>query len=449
MKSWRGALLVCLTCILAMDSKESGITLPVLLAIYECVFILPGNNIKARLKQIFPLYLALTLISLIFVFLRVHRTFELTANSAYAPHASLVLWLTRVAEYFGILSYQHIAFNSLAAALVLIAMAALSVVLRDRAMIFGWLFFVVTITPVALISSRPGYVLYVPDLGLGIWFAALLWRLTGGRVPALAFTVVTAAMLWFHLSNWPPPLNPDYSPEFRLTEQFQREYPNLAHGAKLLFVNDDFPKPAYDLLFDLRMMYHDPTIRAARLEGPPDQQPDPKRPETWDHVFVSEGGRYLELDPRDPAESRRLHILKDYSVGREMVMARRDHSAYVVSGVMDGDGTDEGRWTAPRATLKFELYPAPAVFSAKFWVPDFVAKSGVRVMHILVNGKALADYPLNRDGMNEPSFPVPAALMTRDGFTIVELNVENPWKDKDGTAFGVVLLRAGFSYSPG
>jgi hypothetical protein len=113
---------------------------------------------------------------------------------------------------------------------------------------------------------------------------------------------------------------------------------------------------------------------------------------------------------------------------------------------MDGDSTDAGLWTTPEAKLKFDLYPAAAVFSAKFWVPDFVAKSGARTMHVLVNGKPIGDYPLNHDGMNEMSFPVPAALITKSGFTIVDMNVENPYKDAGGTAFGVVLLRAGFAW---
>jgi hypothetical protein len=441
---WKSLALVCLMCILAMDSKESGIALPLLLAIYECLY---GVRNRSRLRRIAPLYCVLALLSAIFVFLRVHRTWELTANTAYAPHASLTLWLTRVSEYFGILAYHHLAFSNLATAAVLLVMAALAGLLRNRAMLFGWLFFVVTITPVALISSRPGYVLYVPDLGLGIWFAAVLWSITPARrMPVVSFAVVAAAALWFHVRNWTPFFDPRYSPELRLTEQFRRDYPRLPPGSKLLFVSDGFPGPAFDLLFNLRMMYRDRTILADRLQAPPDQRPDPKHPRTYDHVFIEESGRYLELDPRDPAESQRLHILRDYSVGREMDMARRDYAAYVISGVMGGDSSDSARWTAPEAKLKFDVYPAPAVFSAKFWVPDFVAKTAARTLHVLVDGKTIADYPLNHDGMNEPSFPVPADAISRRGFTIVEMNVENPYKDADGAAFGVVLLRAGFAY---
>ena len=444
MQTPRDQVLVCLTCILAMDAKESGLALPALLACYEFLF----RPWKTRFKQIAPLYAALALISLLFVFGRVRHTPELTSNPAYGPHASISLWLTRLSEYFAILAYKHLSFANLTTAALIVAMIALALILRNKAMVFGWFFFVITITPVALIASRPGYVLYVPDLGLGIWLAALIWQLTKARLPALSFAIVTALVLWFHLRNWPPPFNPNDSPELRLTEQFRRDFPNLPKGAKLLFVNDDFPKQAYDLLFNLRLMYHDHDIRADRVEGPPDQQPDPKHPVTYDHVFAYESGRYAELDNTNPAESQRLHILKGYTVGREMSFENHDYAAYLVSGVMDGESATPFRWTTPQAKLKFDLYPAPAILSTKFWVPDFVAKGGVRTLHILVNGKPVADYPLTHDGTNEPSFDVPAAAIAKPGFSIVEFNVENPYKDPGGTEFGVVLLKAGFTYQP-
>ena len=102
-------------------------------------------------------------------------------------------------------------------------MLATATLLRNRAMLFGLALFVVTITPVALISARPGYVLYVPDLGLGLFFAAALCaaaRTVARRVPQaemLVFLVVTAAITWFHQRNWPPPFNRQFSPELRLT----------------------------------------------------------------------------------------------------------------------------------------------------------------------------------------------------------------------------------------
>jgi hypothetical protein len=193
-------------------------------------------------------------------------------------------------------------------------------------------------------------------------------------------------------------------------------------------------------------MYDDDTIMAFRLNAPQDQQPDPNNPVRYDHIFVNYGGYYQELDARDPAAAIRWHILKDYSVGREMDMSRRDHSAYVVSGVMDYDGLDSTRWTEPQAKFKFEVYPAPATFTAKLWVPDFIAKTGAAIMTISVNGRAIGATPLLRDGMTEVSFPVSAHEITRDGFTFVDINVANPWKDQSGIKYGVLLLKAGFTY---
>ena len=449
--TWRGGLLTALLCIFSMDSKESGVTLPVLLGCYELVYILPGKNFKQWLRRIWPLYLGLATLCLIFVVLRVDRTPELTITPAYKPHLSATLWLTRVGEYFSILSYRHLTVSAAAAGATLALMALGAALLRNRAMIYGWLFFAITITPVALITSRPGYVLYVPDLGLGLFLAGLVGtvvRANERTYSRWAFAAITIAITWFHWHNWTEPLDPQYSPELRLSEQFRRDYPKLPAGSKLLFVSDEFPKPAFDLLFDLRLMYHDRTIRAYRMEGPPDQQPDRAHPVTYDHVFVNDAGAYRELDNANPEESIRLRILKDYSVGREMDISRRDHTAYVVSGVMDGDNPDPSRWTTPHAKLKFDLYPAPAKFTAKFWVPDFVAKTAARTMTISVNGKPVGSLPLSKDGMNEIAFPVASEQITRNGFTIVGMDVSPPWKDAGGIEYGVVLLSAGFHYQP-
>ena len=305
-----------------------------------------------------------------------------------------------------------------------------------------------TITPVALIAIRPGYVLYVPDLGLGLFFAAAIMAVAR-LVPhseTVVVLVVTAAVTWFHQRNWPPVFDRQLSPELRLTEQFRRDYPTLPPGSKLLFVSDEFPPSSWDVAFNLRLLYNDRTILVHRLGSPPDQRPDPLHPVEYDHVFAAESGHYAELDKRNVSESIRLHILRDFTVGREMDGSHRDFGAYIVSGVMEGDFNNPTRWTTPHAKLKFDLYPAPALFTAKFWVPDFVAKPVGRTLSVLVNGHEVGSVVLSKDGMNEIRFPVAAGLITANGFTLVELYVQNPYKDAGGLEFGVVLLRAGFEW---
>lgn len=236
------------------------------------------------------------------------------------------------------------------------------------------------------------------------------------------------------------------SPEWRLTEQFRREYPTFPAGTKLLFASDDFPPAAWDLFFTIRLLYHDRSIVVHRLHAPKDQQADPAHPVEYDHVFTVADGRYVELDNRNVAESIRLHLLREYAVGREIDFGRRDHIAYVVSGVDDFAGGDPSRWTTGRTRLKFDVYPAPAIFSAKFWLPDFVARPTLRTLSVLVNGSLIGTVPLTHDGLNEIHLPVAPGLSTLNGLTFVDFNVDPPYKKASGEQFGVVLMRAEFTY---
>jgi hypothetical protein len=453
------ALLVLFLCLLAMDAKESGIALPVLIAVYEGIFILPQTwrQKGAWLRAIAPFYSALTVLSLVFVFLRVSRTPELALNTAYQPHPALATWLTHMAEYLGMLTYGHVTFSQRTAAAVLVLMAIAALAARNRIMLFGWLFFVITITPVSLIISRPGYVLYVPDLGLGLYLAAAvagairfcLTRLGRAlsipRAELAAFAILTVAITWFNFRNWPVPID-RRNDTYRLSEQFRREYPQVPRGTRFLFVKDDFAKDGWNVLFNLRLMYHDNSIVVHRMEAFPDQRPDPKHLNDHDYVFSVDSGRYYQLDKQNVAESIRLNIMRDFAVGRQMVIARRDYPAYVISGVNDGDPKDPGRWTQPQARLKFDVYPAPAIFTTKFWAPDFMTKSAVRTLNVLVNGNQIGSLRLSKDGMNEIGFPVPADAISSTGYTIVDMNVDNPWKEPSGERLGVILMEAGFNY---
>ena len=109
---------------------------------------------------------------------RVNQTPQLATTAAYHPKLSLTLWLERMGQYFGVLSANHLTVSPTAAAAVLLVMAAIAIALKNRVMIFGITFFIVTLTPVALIAMRPGYVLYVPELGLGLWVAAAFEQVT-------------------------------------------------------------------------------------------------------------------------------------------------------------------------------------------------------------------------------------------------------------------------------
>src|SRR5207248_2638154 len=121
-------------------------------------------------------------------------------------------------------------------------------------MLYGWLFFVLSILPVAAIAPRLGYVLYVPLAGIGIWLAAALAWVLPPRAIWLSAAIVAIGSIWLHAHYWEPFPPPTANPEAHLTEQFRRDYPNLKPNSKLLFASDNFPEPAYDLYFNLELL---------------------------------------------------------------------------------------------------------------------------------------------------------------------------------------------------
>jgi hypothetical protein len=442
--------LLSFICLMAMNSKESGAAVPAILFGYECIYCLPGvwreKKVREWIRCIAPLYCVLGGIAAAFFIGRIRGTQDLAANAAYQPHSSFGFWLTNVAAYLSELSYQAIHFTRGATVGLLTAMFALAAWLRNCAMLFGWFYFLIAITPVALISARPGYVLYVPYSGLGLYMAALIGMLAlSTRAQTAILVCATALITWVHASHWPPAWVVKDSPEWRLTDKMRRDYPTLRRGAKFLFV-DDYPAGnGYDTLFILHLLYRDPTIEVARLHGSASQQPDPGQPFRFDHVFTTGGDTYVELDSRNIEESIRLNILKDFTPGRTFDTAHADSIGYVVSGVRTLGQGSGGWWTMRSARLKFDVYPADSVLSLEFFVPDTVATGKRRELSVIVDAETAGTVDLTKEGMHHDRFPVPARTINGSGFTIVELNVDDPYSEGD-EQYGVVLRQAAFDY---
>jgi hypothetical protein len=221
----------------------------------------------------------------------------------------------------------------------------------------------------------------------------------------------------------------------------------LAPGSRLLFVDDDFAPDSWSLLMTLQLLYKDVTIDVKRMHAMPDQQPGQPLGD-FDHVFSKAGGRYEEFDNENVAESIRLHTLRYYSVGFETRFANLDHSAYVVSGIMDGGGYDSGRWTEPRATLKFRV-PArgSTVLTTDFYVADLLVTNPPRTLSIFVGGSQVGIVQLTHEGEQRLRWPIESSLINPPTkFTMVDFAVDNPYTDADGQAFGVVLTHVGFEF---
>jgi hypothetical protein len=444
------AALLCFICLMAMNSKESGAVVPAILFVYECIYNLPRvwreKKVREWIRSIAPFYSVLGVMAAAFFIGRIRGTNDLAANAAYQPHSSFGFWLNNVAGYLSELSYHAIHFTRGATVALLAAMFALAAWLRNRAMLFGWFYFLIAITPVALISARPGYVLYVPYSGLGLYAAALI------GIPALSTRAQTAILVcatglitWVHASRWPPAWVVKDSPEWRLADKMRRDYPTLRRGTTFLFADDFGASNNYDTMFILQLLYRDPTLEVSKLHGPAELLPDRGRPFRFDHVFTTAADTYVELDSRNIEESIRLNILKDYRPGRTFNTEHADSIGYVVSGVRTLGQGSGGWWTMRSGRLKFDVYPADCVLTLEFFVPHTVATGKQRLLSVIVDGQPAGTVDLTKEGMHHDRFPVPARDINASGFTIVELNVDDPYSEGD-EEYGVVLREAAFDY---
>ncbi len=248
---------LCFICLMAMNSKESGAAVPAFSsATNACIAcrIWREKNVREWIQSIAPLYCVLGVIAAAFFIGRIRGTQDLAANAAYQPHSSFGFWLASVAGYLSELSYHAIRFTRGATVVLLAAMFALAAWLRNRAMLFGWFYFLIAITPVALHLTRQGYViLYVPYSGPGPLFR----RAADLALPVIAIKrrnrrhtrvaefatdggnfAATALMTWIHATHWPEPWRITASPQWQLTGRMRRDYPTLKSGAKFLFVDD-------------------------------------------------------------------------------------------------------------------------------------------------------------------------------------------------------------------
>jgi hypothetical protein len=74
-----------------------------------------------------------------------------------------------------------------------------------------------------------------------------------------------------------------------------------------------------------------------------------------------------------------------------------------------------------------------------------VATGKQRLLSVMVEGQSAGTVDLTKEGMHRDRFPVPARAINRSGYTIVELNVDDPYREGD-EQYGVVLRQAAFDY---
>lgn len=154
---------------------------------------------------------------------------------------------------------------------------ALTVLLRARAALFGWLWFIIATLPIAFIPGRTGMVLYIPLPGLAVGLADLLRtvvRKTAGETRYLnpaatpAFLLISLCLLPV---NWRLKQAADAAPrqqanQFREFAADLRQFGPARRGASLLYLRDPFLPGRFDPEFLASLLRRQHDLRAARAK---------------------------------------------------------------------------------------------------------------------------------------------------------------------------------------
>ncbi len=312
--SWRRLGILAALYVCALNAKEMAVSLPVLLAAYEAIY--HGRALGAGgprwLWREGRAVFTTALLTVPYVVGKITGAGSLVDNPAYRLTVSPVHYLHTFHMYLNPLLYQEHVFRDSNTTQLLLAMLGTALLLRNRVLLFAWCFVLVSLLPVAFIAHYSAFFLYLPMIGWSLYAAEMLVMLRRflanlairlarlgerptGRVriaSVVAFAVVLASFLaprhWREGAKTLRAFENAQPPSRRIAEELAGLSPALPRGARVLFVDDPFPKNEYFLLFLVRLLYRDMSITVDRaLVDPGSSQP-------YDEVFSFQQGRLVD-----------------------------------------------------------------------------------------------------------------------------------------------------------
>jgi hypothetical protein len=236
------------------------------------------------------------LMTIAFVFGRFSNSSPLTGNDAYRVHLTVETYLSALAFYFGKLAYLPGSLNASSTALLLVLLLVISLVARERSMLFALFFLMVAPLPVALVALRGGYVMYIPVFGIALYLASLLAKIRqvsltrlrrtdeepGVIATATTFLLCTVALLRFHSSHPLPVLTSEDFWVKTAVEQVVKTPLNLHQGSRILFLDDPLRKDeGIVLVYIFRLYYQIHDLTVDRIKSIPDK-PNQATIDTYD-----------------------------------------------------------------------------------------------------------------------------------------------------------------------
>ena len=306
--------------VLALDAKEMAVSLPLFLLLYEVVFHSSGlRSPRAWIAREARAVWITGAITLVYIAGKLTGPGSLIENPAYALTVSPGRFLKTFHLYLNPLLYQEHWFHDSNTAQLLVGMLALAAWRRSRVLLFAWFWLLLTILPVSFIAHYAAFFEYLPAAGWVLYAATLLVMVRRAvvrflpralpRGPMLART--SQAILFLGLAAFLAPLHAREAPKTlklfmsvqppsrETTEDLSGLLPVLRRGARILFVDDPFPKDSYFLLFTTRLFYRDMTLDIERTQT---QSAPPSEYSPYDVVFEFRGSRLILLSSHGSRE---------------------------------------------------------------------------------------------------------------------------------------------------
>lgn len=179
-------VLGCSLTIMAFQSKEMGLALPVLAFAYEVCYLAPsevsaGRSLRDVITGMIFRLLPWSLLGAVAVWGMFAGRHVIFAEYGYTPHFNLETYMSTSAAHLSMLSFRTWEASGPGAMLLLGGTLLLAGILKSRLAVFGWLFYVSAMIPISFVPARQdGYVLYIPYIGCALFLAGLAERLSDG-----------------------------------------------------------------------------------------------------------------------------------------------------------------------------------------------------------------------------------------------------------------------------
>ncbi len=313
---WYELAAFCTLYLLALDSKELAVSLPVVIAAWELLFsppaCRPASLLRWQYKELLPVWIT-AIMTAAFIRGRVLAKGGLSEIGPYTVNLSPSVYLKNTGHFLNELFYADRFFNApktLAFLLLLLAVAALA---RSRKLGVCWVFYVVGVLPVAFISERGLPHVWLPTAGLLIYAAILAVSardaLFGRFLPrswqpagqVMLFILAAVFMLKVHPDNlyifegW----QPEYTSIRQVRESFQRLCPAMQPKSTVLIVTDPL-NGTFSTVFLIQLLYRDSSIVVNQLF----RYEKPLTREQWagyNYIFDFVDGKLVRLNPADYA----------------------------------------------------------------------------------------------------------------------------------------------------